>query len=39
MLTTGDVDRLAAAHVGYLLAFLVVGTVVAVRLHRRALLR
>jgi lipooligosaccharide transport system permease protein len=39
MLTTGDVDWLAAAHVGYLLAFVVVGTIVAVRFHRRALLR
>jgi lipooligosaccharide transport system permease protein len=40
MLTTGDLDALlATVHVVYLLAFVAVGTVVAVRLHRRALLK
>jgi lipooligosaccharide transport system permease protein len=40
MLTAGDVDALlAAVHVVYLLAFVAVGTVVAVRLHQRALLK
>ena len=39
MLTTGDLDVLALVHVGYLLAFVVVGTILAVRLHRRALLK
>jgi lipooligosaccharide transport system permease protein len=39
MLTTGDVEWLAGAHVGYLLAFVFIGTIVAVRLHRKALLK
>jgi lipooligosaccharide transport system permease protein len=40
MLTTGDVDALlAVVHVVYLLAFVVVGAYVAIRIHRRALLK
>jgi lipooligosaccharide transport system permease protein len=40
MLTTGDVDALlAVVHVAYLLAFVVVGAYVAIRIHRRALLK
>lgn len=39
-LTTGSLEALpAVAHVAYLLAFVVGGIVVAVRLHRRALLK
>jgi len=38
-LTTGDLDVvLAVVHVAYLLAFVVVGTLVAIHYHRRALL-
>jgi hypothetical protein len=40
MLTTGNVDALlASAHVGYLSLFVVVGTVLAIRIHRKALLK
>ena len=40
MLTTGDVDALlAVVHVAYLLLFVVVGSVVAIRAHRKALLK
>ncbi|HJV29158.1 MAG TPA: ABC transporter permease [Gaiellaceae bacterium] len=40
MLTTGNVDALlAAVHVGYLSLFVVVGTVLAIRIHERALLK
>lgn len=40
MLTTGDVDPpLALVHTAYLLAYVVAGAVLAIRLHRRALLK
>jgi len=38
-LTGGTLEALAIVHVAYLLAFVVAGIVVAVRLHRRALLK
>jgi lipooligosaccharide transport system permease protein len=40
MLTTGNVDALLAlVHVGYLSLFVVVGAVVAIKRHQRALLK
>lgn len=38
-LTSGTLDAMAILHVAYLLAFVVAGIVVAVRLHQRALLK